>query len=69
MKGCPANTPGVGNGKGLWFWCFPRRGDLRAALVTNRPRHTLRREFQGATNRNLRSAMVMMAVVPLSKAR
>ena len=25
---------------GLWFWCVPRRGDLRAALVASRPRHT-----------------------------
>ena len=40
METSPANTPGVGNGMGLWFWCVPRRGDLRAALVVSRPRHT-----------------------------
>jgi hypothetical protein len=40
METCPANTPGVGNGKGLWFWCVPRRGDLRAVRESLGPRHT-----------------------------
>ncbi|MFN5854279.1 MAG: hypothetical protein ACK44Q_20830, partial [Pirellulaceae bacterium] len=39
-KTCPASTPGVGIGVGLWFWCVPRRGDLREVLNVFWPRHT-----------------------------
>ena len=40
METCPANTPGVGDGLGPWFWCVPRRSDLRAVLNVFWPRHT-----------------------------
>ncbi|MFN5467927.1 MAG: hypothetical protein ACK5AM_07400, partial [Pirellulaceae bacterium] len=36
----PRNTPGVGNGMGPWFWCVPRRSDLRAVRESLGPRHT-----------------------------
>ena len=40
METCPANTPGVGDGLGPWFWCVPRRSDLRAVRESLGPRHT-----------------------------
>ena len=40
METCPANTPGVGDGLGPWFWCVPRRSDLRAVRDVFMPRHT-----------------------------
>jgi hypothetical protein len=44
METSPANTPGVGNGMRLWFWCVPRRSDCaRCETYSCRVTHPTKR--------------------------
>ena len=59
-RACAGENRRVGNGMGPWFWCVPRRGDLRAVLVTSMPRHTPYEEASHSVwhGRSARAALV-----------